>query len=71
MKTNYKIILAGAILFAVGISILAFEIFGNSSFKVSVEVELVFAFGLVVPGLIVLGVGLMLEFAKQKYEVEK
>lgn len=71
MKTNHKIILTGAIVFAIGILLMAYENIGDPNFTISVDVELLIIFGLITPGLIIAGIGVMLEYAKQKYEVEK
>ena len=71
MKINHKIILGGAIIFAIGILLMTYEIAGELSFKLTVDDELLIIFGLITPGLIIAGIGVMLEYAKQKYEVEK
>lgn len=71
MKTNYKITLAGLPLFVSGISIMLYELYGDPNFKINVETELLILFGLVSSGLIISGIGLMLEFAARKYEMQK
>lgn len=66
MKTRILIII-GIVLFIIGISVIAYVIYGNSDLKLSVESILLLAFGLVVPGLIISGIGIVLEFAKKKW----
>lgn len=71
MKTYFAIIIAGIILFTIGISILVYEIFLDRNFKLSVETELLILFGLVGVGMIIAGVGAVLEFSKNKWGVAK
>lgn len=71
MKANYIIVLGGLLLLIIGIAMLSFEIYGNSSFRMSVEEELMILFGLIAGGLIITGIGIMLEFARRKYSVRK
>ncbi len=71
MKTNYVIIIAGIILFIIGISMLVYEIFLDQDFKLSVETELLILFGLVCVGMIISGVGAVLEFSKKRWGLIK
>ena len=67
MKTNYKIILTGVVIFALGISLVQYELAVDPSFDITVDVGLLFILGLITPGLIITGIGMMLEFVKQEY----
>ena len=71
MKINYLIILAGIIIFIIGLSILVYEIFLDSNFKLNVETELLILFGVVCVGMIIAGVGAVLEFSKKNWGLEK
>ena len=71
MKINYMIIIAGIFLIVAGLSIISYEIYGNSNFKLNVETELLIIFGFVASGLIISGVGSMMEFTGRKYDVQK
>lgn len=71
MKINYKIILAGILLVGAGLVIISYEIYGKSDFKLNVETELLIIFGFIASGLIISGVGTMMEFAGRKYDVQK
>ena len=66
MKTRLLII-TGIILFLIGISIVAYVIFGDSEIKMNVEETLLLVFGLMVPGMIISGIGVSLEFSKKKW----
>ncbi|MBS3921956.1 MAG: hypothetical protein KGZ37_02250 [Nitrosarchaeum sp.] len=66
MKTRL-LILAGIVLFLFGISTVAYVIFGDSEIKMNVEEILLFIFGLMVPGMILSGIGVSLEFSKKKW----
>ena len=66
MKTRLLII-AGIILFLIGISAVAYVIYGDSDLKMNVEEILLLVFGLMVPGMIISGIGVMLEFSKKKW----
>lgn len=66
MKTRL-LITGGIILFLIGISVLAYEIFGNSDLKFSSDIEISIIFYVIVPGLIISGIGVVLEFAKMKW----
>ena len=66
LKTRILII-AGIILFLIGISVLAFEIFGDSDFKLSSDIEVSIIFYVIVPGLAISGIGIVLEFAKKEW----
>lgn len=66
MKTRLLII-SGIVLFLIGISVVAYVIFGDSEIKMNVEEILLFVFGLMVPGMIISGIGVSLEFSKKKW----
>ena len=66
MKTRLLII-AGVSLFLIGISILAYEIFGDSNLKLSSDIEVSIIFYVVVPGLAISGIGIVFEFAKKEW----
>lgn len=66
MKTRL-LIAGGIILFLIGISVLAYEIFGNSDLKFSSDIEISIIFYVIVPGLAISGIGIVLEFANRKW----
>lgn len=66
MKTRL-LIAGGMILFLIGISVLAYEIFGDSDLKFSSDTEVSIIFYVIVPGLVISGIGVVLEFAKKKW----
>jgi hypothetical protein len=66
MKTRLLIV-AGIVIFLVGISVLAYEIFGNSDLKWSSDIEVSIIFYVIVPGLAIAGIGIVLEFAKKEW----
>lgn len=65
------LIIGGIVLFLVGIFVLAYEIYLGSNFKLGVETELMILFGMVSLGLIIAGVGVMIEFSKKKWSMTK
>lgn len=67
MQKTILLIIAGIILFVIGISILAYEIFGDSDLQWTVETEVSIIFYVLVPGMIISGIGVILEFAKRKW----
>ncbi len=67
MKTRSLIIIGGIVLFLIGISVLAYEIFGNLDLKFSSDIEISIIFYVIVPGLAISGIGIVLEFAKMKW----
>jgi hypothetical protein len=71
MKINYIVILTGILLIVTGLTIISYEIYGDSDFKLNVETELTIIFGFVASGLIISGVGIMMEFSGRKYSVQK
>lgn len=71
MKTNQKIMLAGAVIFALGIGLLAYEKAEEPDFKISVDDELLIIFSLITPGIIIAAIGMVLEFAKQEFQAKK
>ncbi len=69
MEKKMKIrllIVAGIVIFLVGISVLAYEIFGDLNFKLSSDIEVSIIFYVIVPGLAISGIGIVLEFAKKE-----
>ena len=66
MKTRILII-AGIVLFLIGISVLTYEIFGDSDLKLSSDTEVSMIFYVIVPGLAISGIGIVLEFAKKEW----
>ncbi len=66
MRTRL-LIAGGTVLFLIGISVLAYEIFGNSDLKFSSDIEVSIIFYVLVPGLAISGIGVVLEFAKMKW----
>lgn len=67
MKNNYKIIIAGGILFVFGVYMMLNDSYRNYLFDINPDLEIV---GFLVPpsaGLAIAGIGLMLEFADRKY----
>ncbi len=66
MKTRLLIIV-GIALFLIGIFVIAYVIYVDSEIKMSVEDILSIVFGLVIPGMIITGIGIMLEFSKKKW----
>lgn len=67
MNKNYILIVAGIVIFGVGSSVLAYEIFGNSDLKWNVETEVSIIFYVMVPGMIICGIGGVLEFARKAW----
>ncbi|MCV0392789.1 MAG: hypothetical protein K5790_05775 [Nitrosopumilus sp.] len=67
MKTRLLII-AGIVIFLIGISVLTYEIFGDSDLKLSSDIEISIIFYVIVPGLAISGIGVVLEFAKNEWE---
>lgn len=71
MKTNYKIMIVGALLFILGMILMLNKNYRHFLFDIHPDLEIV---GFLVPpsaGLVVTGVGMMLEFARRKYTVQK
>ncbi len=63
--------IAGVLLFILGITLMLNENYRHFLFDIHPDLEIV---GFLVPpsaGLVVTGVGIMLEFARRKYEVQK
>ena len=67
MNKNHILIVAGIVIFAIGASVLAYEIFGDSDLKWSVETEVSVIFYVMVPGMIICGIGGVLEFARKAW----
>jgi hypothetical protein len=67
MKYFLILIIVGVALFLIGTFVLAYEIFGGSNLKWSAETEVSTIFYVIVPGLAILGIGIVLEFAKKEW----
>lgn len=61
------LIVAGIVIFLVGISVLVYAIFGNSDLVFTVDTKVSIIFYVMVPGMIISGIGVVLEFAKRKW----
>ena len=70
MKARFLIV-GGICLLLLGLVIIAYEVYGNTSFQLDVETELVIIFGMVALGLIISGVGVVLEFSAKKWSPPK
>ena len=67
MNKNSVLIISGIVLFAIGVSIVGYEIYGDSEFQMNVEETLTVVFYVMVPGMVISGIGVMLEFARGKW----
>ena len=67
MNKNSVLIISGIVLFAIGVSIVGYEIYGDSEFQMNVEETLMIVFYVMVPGMVISGIGVMLEFARGKW----
>lgn len=68
MKSRFLIII-GIVLFLIGIFMLYSEIFGVFDIVYTVETQVSFIFLLIVPGMVIIGIGVVLEFTKRKYDI--
>jgi len=71
MKTNYKLMIIGALLFILGINLMLNNDYRYFLSDINPDLEIV---GFLVPpssGLVIVGIGIMLEFARRKYEIQK
>jgi hypothetical protein len=71
MNTNYKIMVAGVLLFILGIYLMLNRDYNYFLSNIHPDLGIV---GFLVPpsaGLVITGVGIMLEFARRKYEVQE
>ena len=67
MKTNYKIMIAGVLLFILGINLMLNSDYNHFLYNIHPDLGTV---GFLVPpsaGLAIIGIGIMLEFARRKY----
>lgn len=71
MKTSYKIILGGLVFFISGIILLLFSVYGDSYYEIEGFEATISMIGLISTGLIIIGIGIMLEFIRRKYEIRK
>lgn len=71
MKPTYKIMIAGLLLFILGINLMLNNDYRYFLFDIHPDLEIT---GFLVPpaaGLVIAGLGVMLEFADRKYKVQK
>ncbi len=71
MKTNYKIIISGGILFVFGVYTMLNDSYRNYLFGIHPDLGIVGFLVSLSAGLVVAGIGIMLEFADKKYKVQK
>jgi len=71
MKTNYIIIVAGLSLFILGITLILNNDYRNFLFDNNPDLGIVGFFVTISAGLVITGLGIMLEFARRKYEAQK
>ena len=71
MKTNYKIIISGGILFVFGVYMMLNDSYRNYLFSIHPDLGIVGFLVSLSAGLVIAGIGLMLEFADRKYRVQK
>ncbi|MBI5146082.1 MAG: hypothetical protein HZA84_02555 [Thaumarchaeota archaeon] len=71
MKTNYKIMIVGVLLFVLGMILMLNKDYRNFLFDIHPDLEIVGFLALPSTGLVITGVGIMLEFARRKYEMQK
>ena len=69
MKTRYKIMLVGVIVFVLGLSIMLIDVNVKSISVMQTIEEIFLVIGLVSTGLIMIGIATMYDFAKRKYDV--
>lgn len=63
--------LVGLLVFISGMSVMLFESYGESGFKIDRLEEIIILVVLISSGLIIIGIGLMLEFTRRKYGMRK
>ena len=71
MKTNYIIILAGLSIFILGITLILNNDYRNFLFDIYPDLGIVGFLVTISAGLVITGLGIMLEFVRRKYEVQK
>ena len=71
MKTNYIIILAGLSIFILGITLILNNDYRNFLFDIHPDLGIVGFLVTISAGLVITGLGIMLEFARRKYEVQE
>jgi len=71
MKTNYIIILAGLSIFILGITLILNNDYRNFLFDIHPDLGIVGFLVTISAGLVITGLGIMLEFVRRKYEVQK
>lgn len=71
MKTEYIIILAGLLILVLGICVMLFDIYGNLDFRIEGLEEVFILIGLTSTGLIIIGIGVVLNFTSRQYNARK
>lgn len=67
LKTNYKIIISGGILFVLGTYMMLNDSYRNYFFGIHPDLGIIGFFVSLSAGLVITGIGIMLEFADRKY----
>jgi|GEM_PF-4236762 len=68
MKTNFIIIIAGIILFILGYFMATNNYYQNLLLNFDPNLSIILFLAMVSSGLIITGIGVMMEFASRKYE---
>ncbi len=71
MKTNYKIIISGGILFVFGMYMMLNDSYRNYLFGIHPDLGILGFLVSLSAGLVIAGIGIMLEFADRKYRAQK
>lgn len=71
MNISYKIIFTGLLFFISGAILLLFSVYGDSYYEIEGFEATISMIGLISAGLIITGIGIMLEFMRKKYEIRK
>lgn len=70
MKTRYKIF-AGLTPFILGISMILIDMYAKSLYQIQSLEETLLAIGLVSSGMSIIGIAIMYEFVRRKYDIRK
>ena len=70
MKTRYKFF-AGLIPFILGISMILIDMYAKSLYQIQSLEETLLAIGLVSSGMSIIGIAIMYEFVRRKYDIRK
>ena len=71
MKIDHIIILTGLLVFVLGIIVMLFDVYRISDFKIGGSDEVFILVGLTSAGLIIIGIGAVLNFTSRQYNVRK